>query len=197
MNNSDHSEADARKAPPPNGDFPKAIHILGASGAGTTTLGEVLRDRFGYTLLDSDNFYWLPTDPKYTTPRTVEERQHLLSEAIAKTGKWVLSGSSCGWGDMFIPLFEKVILVETPTEIRIERLKKRELERFGERVLPDGDMYRDHREFLVWAARYDTAGTEQRSRVLHEEWLRKVSCPVVVVDGTLPADEMLRQAGMK
>ncbi len=197
MKSSDHYKTDARKATPQAGDSPKVIHILGASGAGTTTLGETLRDRFGYTLLDSDDYFWLPTDPKFTTPRPVEERQRHLSAAIAKAGKWVLSGSSCGWGDRFIPLFEKIILVETPTEIRIERLKRRELDRFGERVLPGGDMYEDHLEFLAWAARYDTAGPEQRSRALHEEWLRKVSCPVVVVDGTLPAEEMLRQAGIK
>ncbi len=196
MNRTEHSEDNTRKASPPVDGIPKAIHILGASGSGTTTLGEVLRDRFGYTLLDSDDFFWLPTDPKFTTPRPVEERQRLLSEAIAKAEKWVLSGSSCRWGDRFIPLFEKVILVETPTEIRIERLKRRELDRFGKRVLPGGDMYKDHREFLAWAERYDSAGPEQRSRAMHEEWLRKVTCPVVVVDGTLPVDEMLRQAGM-
>lgn len=196
MNSTDPFEGDARKAPSPDGDLPKAIHILGASGAGTTTLGEALRDRFGYTLLDSDAFFWLPTDPKYTTPRTIEERQRLLSEAIAATGKWVLTGSSCGWGDMFIPLFEKVIVVETPTEVRVERLKKREYDHFGERVLPGGDMYDAHREFLAWAARYDTAGPEQRSRELHEQWLQKVSCPIVVVDGTLPVDEMVRYAGI-
>ena len=196
MNSIDPFEGDARKAPPPDGDLPKAIHILGASGAGTTTLGEALRDRFGYTLLDSDDFFWLPTDPKYTTPRPIEERQRLLSEAIVATGKWVLTGSSCGWGDMFIPLFKKVILVETPTEVRIERLKKREFDHLGERVLPGGDMHEAHREFLAWAARYDSAGLEQRSRALHEQWLQKVSCPIVVVDGTLPVDEMVRQAGV-
>lgn len=196
MSSSGPFESNTRKAPPLESDLPKAIHILGASGAGTTTLGAALRDRFGYTLLDSDDFFWLPTDPKYTTPRPVEERQRLLSEAIAKARKWVLTGSSCGWGDMFIPLFEKVILIETPTEVRIERLKKREYDHFGKRILPGGDMYEAHLEFLAWAARYDSAGPEERSRVLHEQWLQKVSCPVVVVGGTLPADEMIRQAGI-
>jgi len=197
MNNTDPFEADTRKAPPSYNSSPKAIHILGASGAGTTTLGDALRDRFGYTLLDSDDFFWLPTNPKYTTPRAIEERQRLLSEAIATAGKWVLTGSSCGWGDMFIPLFEKVILVETPTEVRIERLKKREYDHFGDRVLPGGDMYEAHLEFLEWAARYDSAGPEQRSHALHEQWLQKVSCPIAVVDGTLPVEEMVRQTGIK
>lgn len=187
---------DVRKISPQDDDIPRTIHILGASGAGTTTLGEALRDRFGYTLLDSDDYFWLPTDPRYTTPRSREERQRLLSGAIATSSRWILSGSSCGWGDRFIPLFEKVILVEAPMEVRIERLKKRESDRFGERILPGGDMYEAHQEFLAWAARYETAGSEQRSRALHDEWLMKVTCPIVVVDGTTPVDEMVRQTGI-
>lgn len=176
--------------------LPKVIHILGGSGSGTTTLGKALCDHFGYALLDADDYFWEPTDPKYTTPRKVEDRQRLLSEAIAAAGKCVISGSLCGWGDIFIPLFERIILVETSAEIRLERLKKREFEHFGGRILPGGDMHEAHIEFLAWAARYDTAGTEQRSRALHDEWLQKVTCSVVCVNGTLPEEEMLRQAGI-
>ena len=33
-------------------------------------------------------------------------------------------------------------------------------------------------EFLAWAAAYDTAGREQRSRVAHEEWLARQRAPV-------------------
>ncbi len=179
------------------GDLPKVIHILGASGSGTTTLGKALCDRFGYTLLDADDYFWEPTDPKYTTPRKVEDRRKLLSDAIAAAGKCVISGSLCGWGDIFIPLFERVILVETPAEIRMDRLRKREFEHFGSRILPGGDMHEKHLAFLAWAARYDTAGTEQRSRALHDEWLRKVTCPVVCVEGTLSIEEMLRQTGIR
>jgi hypothetical protein len=58
-------------------------------------------------------------------------------------------------------------------------------------------MYEAHLEFLEWAARYDSAGPEQRSRALHEEWLRKVTCPIVVVDGTLPVEEMVQQAEIR
>jgi adenylate kinase family enzyme len=33
------------------------VHILGASGSGTTTLGMALSARFGYAQLDTDDFY--------------------------------------------------------------------------------------------------------------------------------------------
>lgn len=175
---------------------PKVIHILGASGSGTTTLGKAIGEKYGFKHLDTDDFYWLPTDPKYTAKREPSERQRLLAEAIEKAERCVISGSLCGWGDMFIPKFELVILVETPTEVRIERLKQREFNHFGDRILPGGDMYQNHIEFLEWAAKYDSAGVEQRSRALHTEWLKKVNCPVIIVDGTKPVDEILKKVGL-
>ena len=175
---------------------PKVIHILGASGSGTTTLGKAISEKYGFKHLDTDDFYWLPTDPKYTAKREPSERQRLLAEAIEKAERCVISGSLCGWGDMFIPKFELVILVETPTEVRIERLKQREFNHFGDRILPGGDMYQNHIEFLEWAAKYDTAGVEQRSRALHAEWLKKVNCPVIIVDGTKPVSEILKKVGL-
>ena len=170
---------------------PNIIHILGASGAGTTTLGKAICEKYRYSHLDADDFFWLATDPAYTTKRELSQRQKLLGEAIASQGRCVISGSLCGWGDMFMPKFGLVILVETPAEIRLERLKLREYSHFGHRILPGGDMYENHIEFLEWAAKYDTAGEEQRSRLLHARWLRRVYCPVVPVDGTRPVQETL------
>lgn len=80
--------------------------------------------------------------------------------------------------------------------MRIERLKQREYNHFGDRILLGGDMYKNHIEFLEWAAKYDTAGIEQRSRALHTEWLKKINCPVIIVDGTKPINEILKKVGM-
>jgi adenylate kinase family enzyme len=81
------------------------IHILGASGSGTTTLGRALAAKLGCPHFDSDDFYWMPTEPPYRQPRPREEGQRLLGEALATSASWVLSGSLCGWGDPFIVLF--------------------------------------------------------------------------------------------
>jgi adenylate kinase family enzyme len=170
---------------------PSIIHILGASGGGTTTLGRALAERFGYTLLDTDDFFWLPTDPKYTTPRPVDERRRLLEEAVNAAPRCVISGSMTSWGDIFRSRFDFVIVVETPTPVRIERLLQREFAHFGERIQPGGDMYKNHQEFIAWASRYDTAGLEQRSRAMHEAWLQEVTCPIITVNGTIPIDEMI------
>lgn len=173
------------------------IHIFGASGSGTTTLARAIHEAFGHTYLDTDNYFWVPTDPPYTTKRTCYERQRLLKIDIAQNKKSVISGSLCGrgdgWGDIFIPLFDLVIFVDTPTDVRIKRLEEREYNTFGNRVLPGGDMYDNHTAFIEWAKTYDTAGIEQRSRALHMQWMEKLSCPTVTVDGTLSTSCILSQ----
>jgi len=52
----------------------RIVHITGASGSGTTTLGRALAERLGWMHLDTDDFYWLPTDPPYREKRPAETR---------------------------------------------------------------------------------------------------------------------------
>jgi adenylate kinase family enzyme/GNAT superfamily N-acetyltransferase len=169
------------------------IHIVGASGAGTTTLGQALEKVYGYTWLDTDGYFWEQTDPPFARSLPHEERVKRLSAAIEEHPKCVISGSLCGWGDVFISLFDLVVFVDTPTDVRIERLQKREYERFGKRIRAGGDMHDNHREFIEWAKTYDTAGADQRSRALHEEWFKRLSCPLLRVDGTKSVDELLKR----
>jgi hypothetical protein len=81
------------------------VHIVGASGSGTTTLGRALAARRGSSHLDTDD-YWLPSDPPFQHIRERGKRQALLSAALRASNDWVVSGSLCGWGDLFIPQFE-------------------------------------------------------------------------------------------
>jgi hypothetical protein len=104
---------------------------------------------------------------------------------------WVLSGSLCGWGDVAIPLFELVVFLSIPQEIRMERLHRREHARFGMRILPGGDMYEQSQEFLAWAASYDESGLDIRSRQLHEEWLGTLPCPILCFEGEYTIEEHL------
>jgi adenylate kinase family enzyme len=79
------------------------LHILGASGSGTTTLGMALSAHFGYTQLDTDDYFWEPTDPPFQRPRDRDARQTLLAAALDVHPRWVLSGSLCGLGGHLHP----------------------------------------------------------------------------------------------
>lgn len=171
------------------------IHIFGASGSGTTTLGESIDETLGYKHLDVDDYFWLPSDPPYEIKRAPDERQKSLRVDIANSQKSVISGSLCGWGDVFIPYFDLAIFVNTSTELRIRRIKQREYNKLGNRILLGGDMYDKHIAFNEWAKEYDKLGVEQRSRALHKEWMKKIKCPVITVDGALPIDYLISQIG--
>ena len=169
------------------------IHIVGASGSGTTTLAQALEQACGYKWLDTDGFFWMPTDPPYVKSLPHEERVKMLDAAMQEHAKCVISGSLCGWGDVFIPTFDLVVFVDTPTNMRIERIEKREQERFGERVRPGGDMYENHLAFVEWAKTYDTNSPPERCRKLHEGWFKQLPCPLLRVDGGKPVDKLLDQ----
>ena len=78
------------------------LHLLGASGSGTTTLGRALARRLGCPHLDTDDYFWLPTNPPFQQQRSRAERQALLQADLLPHDAWVLSGSLCGWGDIFM-----------------------------------------------------------------------------------------------
>lgn len=172
----------------------RVIHITGASGAGTTTLAKAICEKFDYRHLDTDDFFWVPTNPPFTRKRAAGERREKLEKAMDEAGNCVASGSLTEWGDVFIPRFDLVLYVYTPKEVRLERLREREYRRFGSRIMPGGDMHAEHQSFLEWAGQYDAGGMEIRSALHHREWLKAVTCPIIRVDGTAPFEKLLQTA---
>ena len=159
------------------------IHIYGASGSGTTTLGRKICDGLGYIFIDTDDYFWMPTDPKYQIKRDKQERIMLMKEVIEESDNVVISGSLVDWGDELIPLFTLVIRLVTDTAIRIERLKNRERENFGSRIDVGGDMYENHQQFIGWAKNYDNGDVNMRSKAKHDVWEKLLRCKQIVLNG--------------
>jgi adenylate kinase family enzyme len=165
---------------------PSCVHVLGASGSGTTTLGRAIAQAVGHVHLDTDDYYWEPTDPPFQRKREPVARVEMLGAALDAHPRWVLSGSLCGWGDVFIPRFDLVIFLFVPTDIRLARLLERERRRFGADALAlGGPMQSIHEAFMVWAAGYDDGGEEMRSLRQHERWLAALPCPLVRLEEPL------------
>ena len=162
------------------------LHILGASGSGTSTLGQAVAASLDCPQHDTDDFLWVPGDPPFQRTRPMPDRLHLLHGALVRSRSWVLSGSLVGWGNTLVPLFDLVVLVTLDPATRMARLRAREQARYGDRIGPGGDMAAAHRIFMEWAEAYDTAGPDQRSRMLHEEWLATLPCPVLRLDSAQP-----------
>ncbi|MBK1810816.1 AAA family ATPase [Clostridium sp. YIM B02505] len=159
------------------------IHIYGASGSGTSTLGRFISEQLGYTFMDTDDYFWLPTDPKYIEKREKIERLQMMEKDILNSDKVVISGSLVDWGDDLIPYFTLVVRLVTDKNVRIERLKEREKKNFGSRIEIGGDMYKNHMAFIEWAAAYDTGDTNMRSKAEHDQWERLLKCKQITVNG--------------
>ena len=176
----------------PGSETEPRIHITGASGTGVSTLGRVLAEVLRVPFVDTDDAYWLPTDPRFTAKRPVAERLTVL-RAAQGTGGWVVAGSLCGWGDKAIEGVELIVFLTAPTDQRVARLRERERAWFGDRIDPGGDMERIHSEFIAWAEQYDDPHFTGRSRVMHETWLMEQTVPVVRLEGTDRTEVLLSE----
>lgn len=164
------------------------IHIMGAAGSGTSTLGHSLAKVLPHTHLDTDDYFWIT---KFSEQRPVPERREMLRKDIARSEKWILSGAVAGWGDCFMPCFDLVIFLLIPPEVRLARLQQREIKRYRKEALAGGSSYEESQAFLEWASLYDQAGLEVRSRTLHEQWMAELSCPLLRIEGDYSNDERM------
>ena len=118
----------------------------------------------------------------------------LLEPELAQYPRWVLSGSLASWGETLVPRFTHVVFLTLAPTLRLERLREREVTRYGtDRLSATGDLHEAHVAFMTWAARYDGAGLEQRSLVAHEAWLRQLppSIQVLRLDSALSPNTLV------
>lgn len=148
------------------------IHITGASGTGTTTLAAALAQDLSLHHADADNYYWLPTSPPFKKKRSANDRIALLREALHSEPGVVLSGSIYGWGSEVEDAFDLIVFLYLPATLRVERLRRREIERYGAA----------DPAFLEWASQYDEGPSEGRSLAKHNAWLAHRTCPVLRLD---------------
>ena len=158
-----------------------------------TTLGAALAARLGAVHIDTDDHHWVATDPPYRVKRAVPERLARIAAEQARTGRWVMSGTLDAWAEPVGRNAELIAFLQVPTEVRLERLRRRESARFGDALQPGGAMHDVHREFLEWAAQYDDGALPGRSLPRHEEWLAGLRIPVLRLDGTRPTHELVAQ----
>jgi adenylate kinase family enzyme len=169
------------------------IHVMGASGSGTTSLGSALSQVLDIPHVDSDDIFWMRTDPPYTTPRIMGERVAMLLDRAPTDGAWTLSGSALKWGAVVEPFYDLIVFLRLDPAVRMQRIRRREVERYGDRIAPGGDMAVKSGEFLEWAESYDTAGPERRSLVAHEAWLEGQKAPILRLDSIRSVEELLAE----
>lgn len=156
------------------------VLITGASGSGTTTLGRALAAETGLRFFDADDYFWIPSDPPFQHKRDPQTRLRNLLRDLGESSA-VIAGSVMNWGAELEDSLSLIIFLTVSAEIRVARLRDRELKLLG----------RIDAEFLAWAAQYDEGKLEGRSRQRHEHWLTRRRCPVLRVDGDTSTPDRL------
>ena len=160
------------------------ILICGLNGVGKSTVGRVLADRIGYRFIDIEDLYFSKDDPdyKYNDPRSKKEVTELLNKMIAENSRFIFAAVRGDYGDMFLGSLDCAVVIDVPKRIRLKRVYDRSYEKFGERLLPGGDLYEREKSFF--------AAVESRPDDYVTGWLENaVNCPVFHIDGTLPIEE--------
>ena len=159
------------------------ILICGLNGTGKSTLGRMLADRMGYELIDNEDLFFPKADPLYmfSNPRSEEEAVRLLEEKISQNDRFIFAAVRGNYGDKLIAALDRIILIEVPKQIRSRRVRDRSYQKFGDRILPGGDLYdRESKWFSL---------TDSRPESYVTEWLETLDCPVIRIDGTRPVEE--------
>ena len=142
-------------------------------------MGRALSTQLGISFFDADDYFWLPTEPPYQEKRAPAARLSLILADLTKVPSAVVAGSVMNWGAELEEAFSLVVFLTLDTEIRVARLREREIARFG----------RADAQFLEWAAQYEEGRMAGRSRALHEKWLSERSCSILRLDGDLSVAE--------
>ena len=157
--------------------------LCGLNGAGKSTIGRILAERMSWQFIDNEDLYFPKEDASYlfSNPRSKEEVIHLLEEKIEEDDRFVFAAVKGDYGEKLLTKLDYVVLIEVPKETRMERVKMRSVRKFGDRIQEKGDLAdKENSWFSVVNSRPENFVTE---------WLERVACPVIRIDGTAPVEE--------
>lgn len=166
---------------------PKRILVCGLNGAGKSTFGKALAVKLGCPWLDIEDFYFpdrAAADP-YVSSRGRAEVSAALLDAMKGHDRFVLSSVTADYGREAEALLDLAVFLHVPAGVRMARVRSRSYGKFGERMLPGGDLYAQEERFF--------AMVEGRSEEKISAWLVRTGLPVIHLDGTLPPERNLRR----
>ncbi|WP_299256197.1 AAA family ATPase [uncultured Aquimarina sp.] len=161
------------------------ILIFGASGSGTTTLGNEIEKRTNFVHLDVDDYYWKKTQPPFQEKIPLTKRNKNLKVDFKKFENVIICGSMVSWGKEWETSFDLAIFLYLNNSKRIERLEKRETERYGEKLLTDKKIKQNSKAFLEWAKQYENPNFNGRSLKIHNDWIELLTCEVLRINGEM------------
>ena len=163
----------------------KGIIVCGLNGSGKSTLGKALADKLKYRFIDNENLFFnreKETDP-FENPLPKSEAIKRLEKEIDEHGDFIFASVKGDYGEKAVSLYEYVVYIKVPKNIRMERIRNRSFRKFGNRMLLGGDLYEKEESFFKMS--------EEREESYVENWLNTLNCPIITLDGEKTAKENL------
>lgn len=161
--------------------MPIGIVVFGANGSGKTTLGRELAQALKFKHIDVEDYFFDKSDIFYENPRAKDDVIQCILTDIRKNGSFVLSGVIGNCGDEIVSMYSLAVFLSAPIELRMERIRKRTIDKHGERASPNGDMYKSSEQFIEFARTRDLS--------VIEKWADTLTCPIIHLDATKPISE--------
>ena len=162
------------------------ILVCGLNGAGKSTLGKALAEKLHFYFIDNEDLYFPKTDPLYTyaSSRSHDEVEKLLLDEIKAHENFVFASVKGDYGEAIRSFFQYIVLIAVPKNIRIQRVKNRSYQKFGDRMLPGGDLYEQEESFFDFV--------KSRAENSVEEWVQTMDRPIIRIDGIRPIEESVK-----
>lgn len=105
----------------------------------------------------------------------------MLWNEVRTHENFVFASVKGDYGENIYPFFQYVVLIDVPKDIRIQRVRNRSFQKFGERILRGGDLHEQEEKF------FDLIKSRSENTV--EDWVQSLKCPVLRIDGTKTIEE--------
>ncbi len=161
------------------------IAIMGLNGAGKTTLGKCLESISDFKSLDVEDYYFPDPRNGYAVSRSGAEVERLILEDIKKHPFFALSCVRLNFSDEIKKNIDLAVCLTAPKDKRMERIRRRAVEKFAERVLPGGDMHAREEAFFKMA--------EERNDEIVLSAIDALSCPKLFLSGLDATEENIQK----
>ncbi len=155
------------------------IHVMGASGAGTSTIGEFLGEKLGFDVIESDFYKWEQTIPEFQVMRPIEESNKLLIDRINSSKNLIISGSLHS-NPVTFDYIDLIVYLKCPTYVRMRRIKRRDKEKGRNSLKQKGEVRENFLGFLYLARHYNSLGLDKRSKASQKWVIDNCHAPVIV-----------------
>lgn len=112
----------------------------------------------------------------YAFSRTHKEVEKLLLNEVKAHENFVFAAVKGDYGEDILPFYQYVVIIEGPKNIRLQRVNNRSFQKFGNRMLLGGNLYKQEKEFMDMV--------KSRTENDGEEWVHSLICAIIRVDGT-------------